>query len=498
MILFTLLAEPSAWAKNRVKMTQANRTLFNTGICDFLGENAYHLTAVDWDNLDKAGKFNKYSGREYTEEQKQRYKEALNQNNISDILARDAEIMEKKRNLKDYKFAKYYQKLTTKPLAPDIEKLILTPHLFKIINPSELQQDDDDKDFLKTIDDLLIDVKQRNKQRLDLYLPDLENNLAKLIRRHWLLLLLQKKEKQQDESITSILEQLSNNINTKIGKVEKILKDHKGRPLPSNIDKDKLQDNPPKNPKKIIICLHKIETGPEFFNNYNGRNIIEELGLRDSEDVLCVAPTAPFPSYRGRQTGWQWFELKTLTATTQKEKDDVQRDTRKKTRPFLKQYIRDLKAQYPNAKIELFGYSQGAIVGLDLITHTQYKDRTKPNYFDVEIDSGVFVAGGFDNRDEDGNIEGKTIHIIHSLAKTNRDGKDVVMGIEYAEEAQRILEGMDPKAREFTLENGAPWHILNKETIYKIMRHLNPTKYKTMYPDLKKRYPDLKPSIEES
>ena len=469
MILFMLSTKPSSWAENRVQMVQQHET-FNTGVYEFLGTQVSHLTAEDWDNLIRAGKRDKYAGYVWTQDQKNKYQNILRKcpKNITSVLKKDAEIMEAKRKRTADTFIEEYQKLTKDAqLDSDLEKLIRTRHLFKIINPHTLQEDDISTESLQTIEDLLREMHPRNEARIDLFLSDLEHNLARLIRRHWLLL------KMKD---TNKVSELQSNIQIK----REILKQYKVNQsvLPPNLE-EQLQDNPPFNPKTIIVFLHKMGESPAFYNNSidergNHRNYIEELGLRDSRDVLCVAPRAPYPFYFGIQHGWKWFELPSIGTATAEDKPKIQRRIRE-ARLHLKLYLKKLQNNHPDAQIVLFGFSQGAISGLDLVTHTHQNHLTDFKD-DVEIKNvlgGIFVAGAFDNRDQNGVTDGKTIHLFHNNAETKREGQDLLVTFTHAEEAKQKLENMDKKPKKLTLHtNYAPWHQLDERTIQHIKRLL--------------------------
>jgi len=285
--------------------------------------------------------------------------------------------------------------------------------------------------------------------RPDLYIYDVETSLSNLIETHMAFCELLKKLNIVDRH-ANLLENIRKDIEKKL-KLYRRYEKEKDYSSPDP-DIEYLQDNPPKNPTKLIILLHGMGGRPRDWNardQENHYNYIEMMGLRDSKDTLCIAIKGRVPFYFGTHRGQQYIDLESVTLDDKGHLDTIQARVKTQARPYIFDKIREILKNHKSIeKIAFGGISLGAIVGLDAITHLSEENWKN------KVKGGFFISGAFDNRDGDGDAKDMKFLLIHN----NRD-----RWVEYerAETAQKKL--LEIKADDVEIKNGAPSHIPHKE-----------------------------------
>ena len=110
--------------------------------------------------------------------------------------------------------------------------------------------------------------------------------------------------------------------------------------------------------KRIVLFLHGYGANGEDLLSI-GKHWQDSL-----PDTLFIAPNAPYP-HPYIPNGFMWFDFKDVAQITS---DDI-KDGLNQIRPMLQDYLKVLSKKYdvPLPKIVPVGFSQGAMIALDLL-----------------------------------------------------------------------------------------------------------------------------------
>jgi phospholipase/carboxylesterase len=123
--------------------------------------------------------------------------------------------------------------------------------------------------------------------------------------------------------------------------------------------------------KKVVITLHGYGTGGADF-----AEAVTSLFSQRLDDTVFLFPDAPYRCDMF-EFGHQWFKLSDMSYAELREGLDT-------VSPILREYIEDVSREYSCMDISLIGFSQGAILALEMMMHTDISN--------VVAYSGMFVS----------------------------------------------------------------------------------------------------------
>ena len=187
-------------------------------------------------------------------------------------------------------------------------------------------------------------------------------------------------------------------------------------------------------PQKVVLMLHGYGA--------SGNYMIQIAPKIHAPNTLFLAPNAPYLN----ETGYQWFEVDHSFNT------DTVKTGLTQVRPIVLQMIdsiqRDYKIEYED--IILLGFSQGAMLTLDIITHHP------------ELRKAIAISGAFFPF-ENINAKSKDILLIHG---TN----DETVSFQYSVDGEKQLKELGAHVT-FKMIPGLDHHI-NQEGIDTVIEFL--------------------------